>query len=267
MLGSALLYAGLVLGFVGLVALVRPLRWLRIPTRRRAVIVLAAGLLLAFVAAALPAPKIRVARPQTQLDAMVPVWQFGERHEIRVHADAARVERAIRAVTAREIRLFRLLTWIRNPRLPSSRQPESILAPAADRPILEVALGSGFMMLAEEPQREMVFGTLVLVPRELRQLPPEELQRLRREFTPAAFAALDKPGYAKAAMSFRLEDEGGGWTHVSTETRVFATDDRARRRFAAYWRTIYPGSALIRRMWLRAIRLRAEARSPSETSS
>ncbi|HXT21641.1 MAG TPA: hypothetical protein VN923_12895, partial [Thermoanaerobaculia bacterium] len=55
-----------------------------------------------------------------------------------------------------------------------------------------------------------------------------------------------------------LDDEGGGWTRVTTETRVFATDDHARRRFAAYWRTIYPGSALIRRMWLRAIRARAE---------
>jgi len=34
---------------------------------------------------------------------------------------------------------------------------------------------------------------------------------------------------------------------------------QATRTFAAYWRMIYPGSALIRVMWLRAIRLRAEA--------
>jgi hypothetical protein len=258
MLGSALLYAGLVLSLLGVVTLVRPIRRLRVPTRRRAMVVLASGAALVIVAAMLPAATIRVAQPRTRLDEIMPAWQFGERHETLIHADAARVERSIRAVTAREIRLFRLLTWIRNPRLPSSRGPESILAPSADRPILEVALGSGFMMLAEEPQREMVFGTLVLVPRELRQLPPEELQRLRREFTPAAFAALDKPGYAKAVMNFRLEDAGGGWTRVVTETRVFATDDHARRRFAAYWRTIYPGSALIRRMWLRAIRARAE---------
>jgi hypothetical protein len=39
---------------------------------------------------------------------------------------------------------------------------------------------------------------------------------------------------------------------------VHATDDSARRKFARYWRVIYPGSALIRRMWLRAIKLRAE---------
>jgi len=34
-----------------------------------------------------------------------------------------------------------------------------------------------------------------------------------------------------------------------------------RMRFAAYWRVIYPGSALIRVMWLRAIKQRAEAAS------
>jgi hypothetical protein len=40
-------------------------------------------------------------------------------------------------------------------------------------------------------------------------------------------------------------------------THVFATDT-ARRRFALYWRIIYPGSAFIRRMWLQAIKRRAE---------
>ncbi len=46
---------------------------------------------------------------------------------------------------------------------------------------------------------------------------------------------------------------------VTAETRVYATDASARRRFARYWRVIYPGSALIRRRWLRAMKRRAEA--------
>jgi hypothetical protein len=46
---------------------------------------------------------------------------------------------------------------------------------------------------------------------------------------------------------------------VTTETRVFATDAAARRSFGLYWAFIYPGSALIRHGWLRAIKLRAEA--------
>jgi hypothetical protein len=55
-----------------------------------------------------------------------------------------------------------------------------------------------------------------------------------------------------------LEDAANGETVLTTETRVYATDAATRKRFALYWRVIYPGSALIRVMWLRAIRNRAE---------
>ncbi|MCI0412232.1 hypothetical protein L0222_05445 [bacterium] len=50
-----------------------------------------------------------------------------------------------------------------------------------------------------------------------------------------------------------------GGSLVSTETRVFANSSESLRRFAIYWRIIYPGSDLIRRMWLRAIERRAES--------
>ncbi|HEX2464066.1 MAG TPA: hypothetical protein VHR17_05515 [Thermoanaerobaculia bacterium] len=197
-------------------------------------------------------------RRASLLDDFVPRWQFAEHHETRIHAPPERVDRAIRSVTAADIRFFRLLTWLRSPRLPGSGTPETILSAPVGRPILEVALGSGFWMLADEPG-ELVIGTLVIVPPELERLPIDELERRRNQFTASRFAALDEPGYAKAAMSFRWTDEGAGWCRLVTETRVFATDTSARRRFAAYWRVIYPGSATIRRMWLRAIRQRAEA--------
>lgn len=258
MVASFVLYGGLLVAALGALAVLRPLRRLGLPTRRRGAALLGLGLLLAGVAALLPAPAHRVATPATRLDAIVPAWQFGEYHEIRVHAEPARVEASIRAVTAQEIRFFRLLTWIRNPRRTWRQEPANLLAPPADRPLLDVALGSGFKMLAEEPGRELVFGTLVVVPPEVTRLSAAERRRRWEELTPARFGALARPGYAKAVMAFRLVDEGGGWTRVVTETRVFATDDSARRHFAPYWRVIYPGSALIRRMWLQAIRRRAE---------
>jgi hypothetical protein len=59
-------------------------------------------------------------------------------------------------------------------------------------------------------------------------------------------------------MNFRVEPAGNGECRIVTETRVFATSPPASRAFAAYWRVIYPGSALMRRMWLRAIERRAE---------
>ncbi len=66
-------------------------------------------------------------------------------------------------------------------------------------------------------------------------------------------------GFEIAAMNFLVEDTGPRSCMVTTETRVYATDTSARHRFAPYWRVIYPGSALIRRTWLRAVKPRAEA--------
>jgi hypothetical protein len=48
---------------------------------------------------------------------------------------------------------------------------------------------------------------------------------------------------------------------VITETRVLATDEQTLKMFTAYWRTIFPGSAILRVTWLRAIKARAERAS------
>lgn len=210
--------------------------------------------LLAALALYLPAKSSRAEMPSTWLDVAVPEWQFAEFHSTRIRAPAEAVEAAIDAVTAGEIRGFRLLTWFRNPRLPGSRQKPSILAAPADRPLLAVATGAGFVELCREPG-ELVIGTLVIAPTGRVPQPP-----------PApgvdAFAALTAPGYAKAAMNFRWTEDGEGWVRLSTSTRVVATSPGARRRFAAYWRLIYPGSAFLRRTWLAAIRRRAESAGP-----
>jgi hypothetical protein len=99
-------------------------------------------------------------------------------------------------------------------------------------------------VLAEEPGRELVLGTI------------GQPWRLRGGNNPRGdFAALDRPGYAKLAIDWRLEDGV-----LSTETRVFLTDEESRRKFRRYWLLIRPWSGLIRRMWLRAIARRAEGR-------
>ena len=72
------------------------------------------------------------------------------------------------------------------------------------------------------------------------------------------FVTFAEPGFAKAVMNFHVEAVPGG-TVVTTETRIRGTDEDARRKFRRYWRIVMPGSALIRRAWLRAIRKRAEA--------
>jgi hypothetical protein len=229
-----------------------------LPTRQRAALALALAACAGLAGVALPAPDVRVAEVASALDHFAPRWQFSEHHEQIVRASPEIVLRAAREVTAGEIRLFRALTWIRRPRLPG-RGPENILAAPAEKSLIDVAVGSGFFLLAEEPGREIVIGSLVMVPKGVRRLSAAEPAPGKVDVSPEAFRTLEDPGYAKASMNFAVHALGDGSSLLTTETRVEATDAATRRRFAAYWRTIYPGSALIRVNWLDAIRRRAEA--------
>ena len=81
------------------------------------------------------------------------------------------------------------------------------------------------------------------------------------------FKAPHQGEFVKIVMNFRIEEMDATHCPLTTETRVYAAGPQVVRGFAAYWRMIYPGSALIRRMWLRAIKLRAEAASESDPAS
>ena len=250
MLAIFITYAGLIACFIGLVSLVKPLRWIGIPTRRRGACLFGAGVVVFLVGTNLPASETRIESPRTQLDRFAPVYQFHEVHTIQVNASPEQVFQAIKEVRASEIALFRALTWIRR----GGRDlPPGVLNPGTDEPLLSIVRRTGFLLLAEEPNHEIVVGTAVIVtpgwqPKE--KPTPEDYRRLRA------------PGFALATMNFLVEADAAGQTRVTTETRVYATDAATSRRFARYWRVIYPGSALIRRMWLRAIRLRAESLPP-----
>jgi hypothetical protein len=240
---SIVVYTGLVLTVAGLAVTVKPVRRLGIRTRARAMGLAGAGALLAGTGFMLPVTESRVARATTRLDEFAPVWQFDELHTISIDAPPARVFDAVKQVRADEIRLFAALTWIRRGGQPL---PESILDAGSTEPLIDVATRSGFVRLAEDAPRELVIGTVVMAP-----------PGARGPLTPEVFQQALPPGFALAAMNFIVTADGPNRSLVSTETRVFANSPWAIRRFAAYWRLIYPGSALIRRMWLRAIARRA----------
>src|SRR5512142_3381172 len=72
------------------------------------------------------------------------------------------------------------------------------------------------------------------------------------------YVASDLTPDITAAMNFVVEPDGRGGSNVSTETRVLARTKRAKRLFALYWFAIRGGSGFLRRMWLRAVKRRAE---------
>jgi hypothetical protein len=251
MIDSYFVYLGLTLFFAGLLSLIRPLRFVYIRTRRLALMVAGFGLLLSLGILLLPYRNQEAASRVSKLDEWMPRWQVGERHVLKIAAPPAKVFAAIHKVRADEILLFRTLTAIRRC---GGTGPESILNAPEEKPLLDVATQTTFILLDDMAPRELVMGTVIAAPRAVR-----ESGRLE----PDLFRKTLPSGVVLATMNFLVTPSEDGGSSVATETRVFANSPAAVRRFGIYWRLIHPGSDPIRRMWLRAIALRAEDRQPA----
>jgi len=240
---SYMAWIGIVASLFGLLCLIRPIRRLGVPTRRRALLVLLCGVGLAVTGVLWPARVTRSAAPHQRLDDFLLEYQFSEYHEGRVRAPVEAVVRAMRQVSLADLPVAVLLMRIRG--AASGRFRGS---PPDPRPLLDTMLrpGAGFLALDLSDPSELVLGMVGFVhkPR-----PPVT--------TPEQFAAFTAPDGLRVAFNLRVVDEGNGMVRVSTETRSLANDDAARRVFARYWRIIYPGSSIIRRVWLDAIIARA----------
>jgi hypothetical protein len=180
------------------------------------------------------------------LDKFIPVYDYHEEHSQSIKATSEKVYRVIKEITPSEIRSLSAIPSV--PLLPRRiANPELF---KGSRPLFQQALSSGFTLLAENPNEEFVMGRIA------------QFWKLRcpasLEITNAQqFRDLNPPEYAKAAINFRVQESGLG-SRLSTETRVHATDRKARRNFGVYWAIIHPGSSLVRRIWLNAIKKHAE---------
>ena len=181
----------------------------------------------------------------TVLDEVMPRWEASEFHHVWLDASLEETWAALLATTGREVRLLRPLMALR--RLPSwLLRRSSVGGNHGEQPLFATLEHSGFVRLAEEPGREIVFGVVGRFWSPAGNAPVGDIADLD------GFVGFDKPGYAKAAMSFLARREGTG-TRLMSETRVVATDPMAARRFRWYWRLIRPGSGAIRRSWLAAV--------------
>ncbi|WP_436775702.1 hypothetical protein [Yinghuangia sp. YIM S09857] len=170
-----------------------------------------------------------------RLDDVLPEWHFRERHTIEIDAYADTVFRAIEELTWREVPTFRRLMVLRF----AGRDR------AVDTRILASMTKDGFTVL-DRSDNELVVGMIST------RLPARPVP-LAGELPADAVRAFDAPGHLKIVFNFLRRG-----STVTTETRVWATDERSRRIFQAYWALIRPPSGVIRRAWLRAIRERAE---------
>jgi hypothetical protein len=179
------------------------------------------------------------------LDHYLPDYDVRMAHSINVRSSPEAAIAAAREIRGRDVPLLVALMALRG--LPARllrRRPVRV-----EGPLLEEFANQGFCLLGEAPD-QFALGAVGRFWRADSGIRP---------VAPGAFADFAEPGYAKAAVALWATPEGDGESVLSTETRIQATDASARRRFRLYWRLIHPGSAAIRRAWLRAVKRRAEA--------
>ena len=249
-MSSFVFYLLIVLAFVALALAVLPLR----PVTRGYAL-LAFALAVVGVGAVLrwPAPAVRTAPGSGLLDSALPSYHFAERHRTRICAAPQKIAEAIKQTRPGEIAWLGFLSVVRGLSTGSGRR---------EKPVLDAALESNFVLLADTPI-ELVLATGGEFWRYRASVAPDAPLRqklLSAQGDVAAFAALDLGGRPKAVFNFAVAPAPFGCQYLTTETRIYAADPSMLARFAAYWRVIQPGSALLRRSWLNAIRHRAEAK-------
>lgn len=189
-----------------------------------------------------------------RLNEFLPTFDVNEVHSIEVQARPEVVFSAIKDVRLDEISpVVALLFSLRS--LPERMVGRKRISMPAAKPLLSSMLENGFVLLAEEDGREIVFGRMA----------PASIGRVWRGSSgydvPLSgadeFLSFHDPDYVKVAANLMMEPGDDGIVVVRTESRCQALSPNALRQFLPYWRIIRPFSGLIRRMWLKGIRAHA----------
>ena len=112
----------------------------------------------------------------------------------------------------------------------------------------------GFVFLEKIPGQEIILGLtgqFWTLSGKLQKVPPD------------TFRTFNDPAYAQATWSFQLTPLSKASSRLSTETRVFCTDEKAKRKFRLYWTLTQPFSSLTRREILQSVKKRAERGIPN----
>jgi len=180
-------------------------------------------------------------RGASQIDLFAPHPDAVETHCIKIAASPELVYRALWTTDLGSSLIIKLLLGLRS-------LPEFVLHGSRRRNqkiSLQTVIDSGFGVLSEKPDEEIVLGVT------------GRFWRPTGNLTPFKREDFDQPvprGTARAVWNFRVAENGNHLTILSTETRVTCGDAASRRKFRAYWLVVRPFSGLIRILMLRAVR-------------
>jgi hypothetical protein len=202
------------------------------------------------VSAAAPEP---VSGSRLLIDQYLPRYNLAVVHAQVFRAPPASCYRAARGVDLLRDPIIRMLLDLRTvpqrlgDRLACHRNGAAVAAsPRTFRLEDMVRPPINWTLLDEEPGVEMVLGQIG------RPWQPADMGS-GLDVPPAGFASFDQPGFAKIALSLRVQPYGATGSLLTMETRVAVTDPVSLRRFRRYWAFIGPFSHLVRWMALRMV--------------
>ena len=177
------------------------------------------------------------------IDKYLPVFDVSDFRETRVRADPDRAYAALRSLDINRSGIVRMLFAIRA--LPARLRGEAPGPVSPAKSLLDQTLEIGWRILEERPGREIVVGAVTR--------PWEAVVRFRG-LDPQNFIDFEEPGFTKIVWCNRVDPSEPGFSILSLETRVLATDPVSRRRFRRYWLAVGLGIRLIRIEALRLVR-------------
>ncbi|MGW6442691.1 hypothetical protein [Lentzea sp. NPDC055074] len=189
------------------------------------------------------------------VDRFAPRCEFGRTDHVVVEADPATAFQAVHDLDLTELHGFLVTAAVRLRELPEAWRERDRRTPRRRTrlTINDLATGSDWVVLGEQPGQEIVFGAIGKVWQPVVKWVPVEA----RDFTDFA-----EPGYAKVVCSISVLPYGERRSLVTAETRVVLTDPHAWLSFRRYWRISTPFIGVISRAVLRTVKHSAETGGP-----
>jgi hypothetical protein len=185
------------------------------------------------------------------IDEFLPSGDFSAAYTIGIDASTSAVYQCLLQSDFSDAWLVRFLMSLRSGKwLPRNRIPGDLL---------ERLKGTGFVVLVEVPDEELVIGVAGRFWR------PDGGRCM--ELAADDFTGFSRPGYAKVAWNFKLRADSSESTVLSTETRIKCFGRAALWKFRIYWSLVGPFSGLMRKAILKRVKSEAQSKGVSASRS
>ena len=175
------------------------------------------------------------------IDQVLPKYDEREYHQIEIRGDRREVYQTVRSIDFSDSIIIRTLFRLRG--LPTASTN------------VDGLLQVGFVLVDEIPPEEFVLGLVG-------KFWTYRAQILK--LNPVHYGEFNQKGYAKLAWNFAIRESAPGLVRLSTETRIFCTDEQSKSRFKRYWFLIGRFSGLTRREMLRGVKRTVELKKDKQ---